>query len=693
MTSRPPSEPLLLNRELSLLKFNERVLAMAENPRVPLLERLRYVCIVSSNLDEFFEIRISTLKEQQRQTPTLVGPDGMTADEAFERVQVKVHALVASQYALLNDDILPRLQAEGIVLHHASEWNAQQQEWAREVFNRDVMPLLTPIGLDPAHPFPRVYNKSLNFIVALSGADAFGRQASIAVVQAPRALPRLIKMPPEISGHPDGYILLTSLLRAFVGELFPGLEMLGCYQWRVTRNSDLFVDEEEVTNLRHALQGELSQRNFGAAVRLEVDKLTPPDLEAYLQREFSLAPEDTYRVSGPVNLSRLMQLCNSNTRPDLLFPAYLAPVPAPFDRVGEKPAELFAAVAEQDRLLHHPYQSFQPVIDFLTAAALDPDVMAIKQTIYRTGEDSELMQILLAAACAGKEVTVVVELMARFDEQTNINWAARLEEVGAHVVYGVVAHKTHAKMALVLRREKGRLRRYAHLGTGNYHPRTARLYTDFGLLTADPRLCEDMDKVFTQLTGLGARRSLKALLQSPFSLHDGMVSLIRAETRAARAGKRARIMAKMNSLLEVQVIEELYKASQAGVKIDLIVRGVCALRAGVPGLSENIRVRSIVGRFLEHSRVFYFYADGAETVYLSSADWMDRNFFRRVEIAFPVYDKTLRKRVIDEAFTYALRDNQLAWQQQADGTYARVRNRREAYDVQEALIQRLGQDG
>ncbi|AUL14694.1 polyphosphate kinase 1 [Bordetella bronchiseptica] len=693
MTSRPPSEPLLLNRELSLLKFNERVLAMAENPRVPLLERLRYVCIVSSNLDEFFEIRISTLKEQQRQTPTLVGPDGMTADEAFERVQVKVHALVASQYALLNDDILPRLQAEGIVLHHASEWNAQQQEWAREVFNRDVMPLLTPIGLDPAHPFPRVYNKSLNFIVALSGADAFGRQASIAVVQAPRALPRLIKMPPEISGHPDGYILLTSLLRAFVGELFPGLEMLGCYQWRVTRNSDLFVDEEEVTNLRHALQGELSQRNFGAAVRLEVDKLTPPDLEAYLQREFSLAPEDTYRVSGPVNLSRLMQLCNSNTRPDLLFPAYLAPVPAPFDRVGEKPAELFAAVAEQDRLLHHPYQSFQPVIDFLTAAALDPDVMAIKQTIYRTGEDSELMQILLAAARAGKEVTVVVELMARFDEQTNINWAARLEEVGAHVVYGVVAHKTHAKMALVLRREKGRLRRYAHLGTGNYHPRTARLYTDFGLLTADPRLCEDMDKVFTQLTGLGARRSLKALLQSPFSLHDGMVSLIRAETRAARAGKRARIMAKMNSLLEVQVIEELYKASQAGVKIDLIVRGVCALRAGVPGLSENIRVRSIVGRFLEHSRVFYFYADGAETVYLSSADWMDRNFFRRVEIAFPVYDKTLRKRVIDEAFTYALRDNQLAWQQQADGTYARVRNRREAYDVQEALIQRLGQDG
>ncbi|GAB1575385.1 polyphosphate kinase 1 [Bordetella petrii] len=689
MSTRQAAEPPFLNRELSLLKFNERVLAMAENPQVPLLERLRYVCIVSSNLDEFFEIRISSLKEQQRQNPAMTGPDGLTPAEAFERVQQAVHTLVDRQYTLLNDAILPRLDAEGIALHHASEWNAEQQEWARNVFNRDVMPLLTPIGLDPAHPFPRVYNKSLNFIVALSGADAFGRQASIAVVQAPRALPRLIKMPPEVSGQPDGYVLLTSLMRAFVGELFPGLEMLGCYQWRVTRNSDLFVDEEEVTNLRHALQGELSQRNFGAAVRLEIDRLTPPDLEAYLQREFSLTAEDTYRVNGPVNLSRLMQLCNTGTRPDLLFPAHHASVPAPFDRVADKPAELFAAVAEADRLLHHPYQSFQPVIDFLTAAALDPDVMAIKQTIYRTGEDSELMQILLAAARAGKEVTVVVELMARFDEQTNINWAARLEEVGAHVVYGVVAHKTHAKMALVLRREKGRLRRYAHLGTGNYHPRTARLYTDFGLLTADPRLCEDMDKVFTQLTGLGARRTLKSLLQSPFTLHESMMALIRAEIRAAKAGRRARIMAKMNSLLEEQIIAELYKASQAGVKIDLVVRGVCALRAGVPGLSDNIRVRSIVGRFLEHSRVFYFYADGEETVYLSSADWMDRNFFRRVEVAFPVYDKALRKRVIDESFTFALRDNQLAWQQQADGSYVRVRNRRPAFNLHDFLMERL----
>ncbi|WP_019938350.1 polyphosphate kinase 1 [Bordetella sp. FB-8] len=692
-TARAGAQPRLFNRELSLLKFNERVLAMAEHPQVPLLERLRYVCIVSANLDEFFEIRISSLKEQQRQTPAVIGPDGMTPDEAFDRVQAKAHALVEHQYRVLNEQILPGLQAEGIVLHHASEWNEAQQQWAHEVFTREVMPLLTPIGLDPAHPFPRVYNKSLNFIVSLSGDDAFGRAASIAVVQAPRALPRLIRMPPELSGHPEGYILLTSFLRAFVGDLFPGLTIHGCYQWRVTRNSDLFVDEEEVTNLRLALQGELSQRNFGSAVRLELDWVMPPELERYLQREFSLTPDDTYHMPGPVNLSRLMQLCNNNTRPDLLFAPYLAPIPAPFDKTQGKPAELFAAIAERDRLLHHPYQSFQPVIDFLTAAAVDPDVMAIKQTIYRTGEDSELMQILLAAARAGKEVTVVVELMARFDEQTNMNWAARLEEVGAHVVYGVVAHKTHAKMALVLRREDGRLRRYAHLGTGNYHPRTARLYTDFGLLTADPRLCEDMDKVFGQLTGLGARRELKSLLQSPFTLHAGMLELIRAEAQAARAGRKAHIMAKMNSLLEEQVIEELYLASQAGVKIDLIVRGVCALRAGVKGLSENIRVRSLVGRFLEHSRVFYFYADGEETIYLSSADWMDRNFFRRVEVAFPVYDKTLKRRVITEAFTYALRDNQWAWRLQADGAYVRVVDRRRPFGLHDCLIAKLGQGG
>jgi polyphosphate kinase len=690
MTASPPNEPLFLNRELSLLKFNERVLAMAENPLTPLLERLRYVCIVSSNLDEFFEIRISTLKVQQRQTPQLVGIDGLTAGDALVQVQSVVHRLVTRQYALLNDVIFPQMQKEGIVIHHASEWDEAQLAWAYEVFTRDVMPLLTPIGLDPAHPFPRVYNKSLNFIVSLAGVDAFGRKASIAVVQAPRLLPRLVVMPPELSGQPHGHVLLTSLLRAFVGELFPGLLIQGCYQWRVTRNSDLFVDEEEVTNLRQALQGELSQRHFGAAVRLEIDRLTPPELERFLQTEFSLTPSDTYRVNGPVNLTRLMQLCNVGDRPDLLFPEYRAPIIAPFEPINDKPEDVFNAIAACDILLHHPYQSFQPVIDFLTVAARDPNVMAIKQTIYRTGEDSELMQILLNAARAGKEVTVVVELMARFDEQTNINWAAKLEEVGAHVVYGVVGHKTHAKMVLVLRREQGRLKRYAHLGTGNYHPRTARFYTDFGLLTANQVLCEDADRVFTQLTGLGARRPMKVILQSPFTLHDSMVALVRAEADAARAGKKARILAKMNSLLEQTVIEEMYKASQAGVKIDLVIRGVCALRAGVPGLSENIRVRSIIGRFLEHSRVFYFYAGGLEKVYLSSADWMDRNFFRRVEIAFPVEHRQLKKRVINEAFSLALRDTQLAWQQQPNGDYHRVRRRVHLRNLHGDLMKLLG---
>lgn len=679
-----------LNRELSLLQFNKRVLAMAEDDTTPLLERLRYLCIVGSNLDEFFEIRVSSLKEQMRLFPILRGPDGLTAGQAFEQVQEVVHKLVHKMYTLLNSDVLPKLRAEGIYSHPPAEWNEAQTTWAHELFVRDVMPLLTPIGLDPAHPFPRVLNKSLNFMVTLSGDDAFGRKATIAVVQAPRALPRLIRMPSAVSGLPHSFILLTSFLRAFAGELFPGMTAHGVFQWRVTRNSDLFVDEEEVTNLRLALQGELSQRNFGSAVRLEIDQLTPPNIEELLQREFNLSSADTYRVQGPANIARLMQVCNEVDRPDLLFPKYKGSIPKIFEKQSHRPHLMFEEIAAADRLVHHPYQSFQPIIDFLTAAAIDPDVMAIKQTIYRTGEDSELMRLLVAAAKAGKEVTVVVELMARFDEQTNINWASRLEEVGAHVIYGVVGHKTHAKMLLLLRRENGRIRRYAHLGTGNYHPRTASLYTDFGLFTANPDLCEDMDKVFAQLTGLGARRQLKLLLQSPFNMHDTVMSLIRAETKAAQAGKKSRIMVKMNSLIESEVIEALYEASQAGVSIDLIVRGLCTLRPGVKGLSENIRVRSIIGQFLEHARVLYFYAAGEERVYLSSADWMDRNFFRRVEVAFPVLDPKLKKRVIDESFTFALRDNQRAWLQQPDGQYERIVNRRKPFCLHDHQMTLLG---
>ncbi len=682
----PPDTPLLINRELSLLKFNERVLFMAEQAETPLLERLRYLCIVNSNLDEFFEIRIASLKEQLARQPHVMGSDGFTPAQVFELLQASIHELVERQHALLNDVLLPALRAEGIVLYDEFTMDDAQLGWAASVFASEIMPMLTPIGLDPAHPFPRVYNKSLNFIVSLTGQDAFGRRSSIAVVQAPRALPRVMRLPEDVSGVAHGYVLLTTLIRRFVGELFPGMEVRGCYQWRVTRNSDLYVDEEEITNLRQALQGELTQRNFGAAVRLEVDADITEALAQYLQKEFSLAPEDTYRVEGPANLSRLMHLCNDIERPDLLFPAYVPRMPAPFDALGGSPAELFAAIAEKDHLLHHPYQAFDPVLSFLTAAAADPDVVAIKQTIYRTGEDSKLMNLLLAAARAGKEVTVIVELMARFDEQTNINWAAKLEEVGAHVSYGVVGHKTHAKMALVLRREKGKIRRYGHLGTGNYHPRTARLYTDFGLLTANRVMCEDMDKVFSLLTGLGARRPLKLLLQSPFTLHDSMVAMIRAEAEQARAGKKARIMAKMNSLLEPTIIHELYIASRAGVRIDLVVRGACALRPGVQGLSSNIRLRSIVGRFLEHSRVFYFYAQGEEKVYLSSADWMDRNFFRRVELGFPILDAQLKKRVIREAFLLALRDNQLAWRGLGDGSYAKVKGRGEPCNMQATLM-------
>lgn len=687
----PQSDVMLVNRELSLLKFNERVMAMAENSSIPLLERLRYLCIVSSNLDEFFEIRISSLKEQIAQAPHYVHADGYTPTEAFALVQQATHELVDKQNELLLNHILPALLKEGIGLLRPPQWTEEQRAWAHQTFIREVMPLLTPIGLDPAHPFPRVYNKSLNFIILLSGEDAFGRKGAIAIVQAPRALPRLLKMPEAIAGIADGYVLLTALISTFVEELFPGMEVNGCYQWRVTRNSDLFVDEEEVTNLRQALQGELSQRNFGAAVRLEIDQSMPDKLTNFLQKEFDLTEMDTYRVLGPVNLSRLSRLCDVSDRPDLSFPPYLAPIPAPFDQI-ENPKAFFKHLAKSDHLLHHPYQSFQPVLSFLRAAALDPDVVAIKQTIYRTGEDSELMNVLIQAARAGKEVTVVVELMARFDEQTNINWAARLEEVGAHVSYGVVGYKTHAKMALVLRREQGEIKRYGHLGTGNYHPRTARLYTDFGLLTANPDICADMEQIFGQLTGLGTRRSLHVLLQSPFSLHEAMMAFIARETAHAKAGKKTRIMAKMNSLLEPEIIYALYEASQAGVRIDLVVRGACALRPGVKGLSENIHLRSIVGRFLEHSRVFYFLNEGAEDVYISSADWMGRNFFRRVEIAVPIFDKRLKRRVINEAFRYALRDNQLAWKGREDGHYNRVRTRStKTCNLHSYLMQELGQ--
>ena len=665
-----------LNRELGILAFNRRVLSQAADAAVPLLERLRFLTIVSSNLDEFFEIRVAGLKEQIQLKLPEPAPDGKPPAEAFAAVAREAHALVAEQYRLLNEVLLPALAETGVVFPRREQWSAAQRQWIRDYFFRELLPVLTPIGLDPAHPFPKVLNKSLNLAVELVGRDAFGRSSRAAIVQAPRALPRVIRLPREIAGAPFAFVFLSSILHAHVEELFSGMKVLGCYQFRVTRNSDLFVDEEEIKNLHTALKGELLHRHFGNAVRLEVADNCSLSMIEFLLQQFGLGGEDLYRVEGPVNLYRLREVMEQVERADLTYPPFQPGVPAPL----EEQDDLFEVLKKQDILLHHPYQSFGPVLDFIRTTAADPGVIAIKQTVYRTGTDSELMEILVDAARRGKEVTVVVELMARFDEEANLNWAARLEEAGAHVVYGVVGHKTHAKMALIVRREDGEngkvLRRYAHLATGNYHPRTARQYTDFGLLTANEDLCADVAEVFKQLTGLGRAGRLRHVWQSPFTLHKRLVEAIRNEAQHARDGRPARIIAKMNALLDPQVIEELYLASQAGVRIDLIVRSVCALRPGIPGLSENIRVRSIVGRFLEHSRVFFFLNGGAEEVYLASADWMGRNFFRRIELCFPVLDAALKRRVIREGLQPYLDDNCQAWQMDSEGGYTLARPRR-----------------
>lgn len=676
-----------LNRELGILAFNRRVMAQAQDERVPLLERLRFLCIVSSNMDEFFEIRMAGLKEQLKARTSVVTTDGKTPQEAYRMVSSEAHAIVTEQYQYLNETILPALDAEGIRFLRRSDWNEAQREWIRDYFQREMVPVLTPIGLDPSHPFPRVLNKSLNFAVELEGKDAFGRVSGAAIVQAPRVLPRVIRLPEELAGCPYGFVFLSSILHEFVGELFTGMTVLGCYQFRATRNSDLFVDEEEVTNLRTKLQGELSHRNFGDAVRLEVADNCSPAMTEFLLAQFGLEHSDLYRVNGPVNLVRLMQVPDWVDRPDMKF----SPFVAGSAKGAAKGSNIFESIRKQDILLHHPYQSFAPVIEFLNQAANDPSVVAIKMTVYRTGTDSVLMQSLIRAAQSGKEVTVVVELMARFDEEANIGWATKLEEVGAHVVYGVVGYKTHAKALLIVRREEGGLKSYAHLGTGNYHPRTARLYSDFGLLTANEEITHDVAEVFKQLTGLGKARTLKHLWQAPFTLQPNVVAAIRAETEAARAGQKAQIVAKMNSLLEPEVINALYEASQAGVSVDLIVRGVCALRPGVPGLSENIRVRSIIGRFLEHHRVMYFYAGGQEKVYLSSADWMERNFFKRIELGFPVLDPKLKKRVITEGLKFYLADNLQTWEMNGEGHYQRRRNTRsKPHSAQNELMLTLG---
>ncbi len=680
---------LFINRELSLLEFNRRVLAQARSPNVPLLERLRYLCISSTNLDEFFEIRAAGLKHKAELGALPGGPDNISPNEVLKAIHRVAKPLVADQYQLLNEELIPSLEEANIRFIRRLDWSKQQDAWLRNYFEESLWPVLSPLGLDPAHPFPHILNKSLNFIVSLEGKDAFGRRGGFAVVQAPRALPRLIQLPPEEAGNgPHDYVFLSSVIHAYVDDLFPGMKVTGCYQFRITRNSDLFVDEEEIDDLLRAVEGELASRRTGAVVRLEVAHDCPEVMLQFLLKTFQLSEDDMYQVNGPVNLNRLLAVCDLADQPELTFPPFTPGLPAKL-AAG---ANIFDLLSKQDLLLHHPFQSFLPVIDFLNQAARDPQVVAIKQTLYRTGPNSAVVNALVQAAQAGKEVTVVIELRARFDEAENITLANRLQSVGAHVVYGVVGFKTHAKMILVVRRNGRGLRSFVHIGTGNYHPRTARLYTDYGLFSGNRELGEDVQQVFGQLTSLGKVSKLHKLLQSPFTLHDSIIKKIKREEDNARHGLPARIIVKVNSLTELQVIQALYRASIAGVEIDLIVRGACCLRPGIPGVSENIRLRSVIGRFLEHTRVFYFHNNKSPEVYCASADWMDRNFFRRVETAFPVSGKNLRDRMIRE-LEYYLRDNTQAWLLQSDGQYIQAMPApgEEPFSAQQALLEKLAE--
>ena len=685
VADRDPRDPALYtNRELSLLEFNHRVLEQAKDTTNPLLERLRFLCISSTNLDEFFEIRVAGLMQKAEVGSIQVGADQMQPTEVLAAIGERAHELVDEQYRVLNDILIPQLAEQGIRFVRRSEWTDEQERWLRNYFENELLPVISPMGLDPSHPFPRILNKSLNFIVSLRGKDAFGRSGGTAIVQAPRALPRVIQLPPGEAGNGcHDFVFLTSVIHTFVEQLFPGMRVRGCYQFRVTRNSDLFVDEEEVDDLLLALEGELASRRYGDGVRLEIADNCPDDMADFLLRKFELGRESLYQVNGPVNLNRLLAVYDLVDRSDLKYPPFQQAVPTAM----HPNASIFDTIARRDVLLHHPFDSFTPVIDFLRQAAADPEVLAVKQTLYRTGPDSPVVDQLVAAAKAGKEVTVVVELRARFDEQENITLANRLQEAGAHVVYGIVGYKTHAKMILIVRREKRGLRNYIHLGTGNYHTKTARAYTDYGLLSASRALGQDVHNMFLQLTSLGRVPEMNRLLHAPFTLHSGLIERIAAERDRARAGEPARIIVKLNSLVEPKIIAALYEAAVAGVSIDLIVRGMCCLRPGVEGVSENIRVRSIVGRFLEHTRVYYFENGGQPQVWLASADWMERNFFRRVETCFPIENRRIRERLVRELESY-LADNTQAWLLGPDGRYERAvpSDNEEPYGVQQALL-------
>ena len=658
---------LYLNRELSQLAFNTRVLDQALDERTPLLERLKFLLIFSSNMDEFFEIRVAGLKGQIALEREFPGADGLAPRQVLDEIGAIAHRQIERQYAILNERILPELAANDIRILRRDEWTHRQKQWVRRYFRTEVAPLVTPIGLDPTHPFPLLVNKSLNFIVRLDGVDAFGRDSGLAVVPAPRVLPRLIPFPPEIAEQGDCYVLLSSIIHAHAEALFPGMNVLGSYQFRLTRNADLALDPEDVEDLALALRGELYSRRFGSAVRLEVADNCPKDLSAYLLKQFGLAESELYEVNGPVNLARLFRIASKVNYPALQYKPFVPALPKALEHADD----LLAVIARRDVLLLHPYESFTPVVDLLRHAAKDPQVLSIKQTLYRTGADSEIVDALVDAARAGKEVTAVVELRARFDEESNLSLASRLQQAGAMVIYGVVGIKTHAKLMLIQRREGSELVRYAHLGTGNYHTGNARLYTDYSLLTSDTALCDDVHKLFSQLTGMGKALRLKKLLQAPFTLKQGLLDLIAREAAHAAAGKPARILIKVNALTDPKMIRALYQASIAGVRIELIVRGMCCLRPGVPGVSENIRVRSVIGRFLEHSRAYWFANGDDPVLYLSSADMMERNLDRRVECAFPVENRKLQQR-IHSALELYLDDNSGAAELQADGSYRPV---------------------
>jgi polyphosphate kinase len=672
---------LYINRELSQLQFNIRVLEQALDERKPILERLKFLLIFSSNMDEFFEIRVAGLKSQIAFDHEIVGPDGLAPRRALAEISEITHKQIERQYTILNDRILPELARHGIRIVRRNEWSHKQKLWVRRYFRHEVAPLVTPIGLDPTHPFPLLVNKSLNFIVQLEGTDAFGRDSGLAIVPAPRVLPRLIRLPDDVSEGGENFVLLSSIIHAHTEELFPGMSVRGCYQFRLTRNADLTIDPEDVEDLARALRGELYSRRFGDAVRLEVADNCPPKLTENLLRQFGLATAEMYEVNGPVNLARLFGLASKTHRPELEYPPFTPSIP----KALKKAEDLFQVIGRQDVLLLHPYESFAPVVDLLHQAAKDPSVLAIKQTLYRSGANSEIVDALVDAARAGKEVTVVIELRARFDEESNLTLASRLQAAGAMVIYGVVGVKTHAKLMLIQRREGDELVRYAHLGTGNYHTGNARLYTDYSLLTSDQALCEDVHKLFSQLTGMGKLLQMKKLLHAPFTLKKTLLDLIARETAHAAAGRPAQIIIKVNKM-----IKALYKASIAGVKIDLIVRGMCCLRPGVPGVSHNIRVRSIVGRFLEHSRVYWFANNGEEKLYLASADLMERNLDRRVETGFPIEGKKLQARLKKELDLY-LSDNSSAWLLQPNGRYVRMQpgSNQTVRNVQAQLLEKL----